>query len=122
MFFGSALTLMTFILVVVVVCFNSSNHFFLLFQKIPKFRFRVLRFSVNLRVSVKLSVSIRVRVMVRFRVYLFSFRTFLSSLLHSRHAFLSCYTWLLNKVSNTKNNRRFCSHCLFTMLTQLAHS
>jgi len=37
---GLALTLATFVLVVVVAFLNSWNHFFYFFQKFPKFRFR----------------------------------------------------------------------------------
>jgi len=42
---------------------------------------------------------------------LFTFGTFLLSLLHCRYALLSRYRWWLNEVSNVKNHRRFCSHC-----------
>jgi len=44
MVFGSALTVATFVVVVVVARFNSWDQFFFTFFKLPKFRFRGVRF------------------------------------------------------------------------------
>ena len=40
--------------------------------------------------------------------------------MHSPRALLSCYRWL-NKVSNLKIHRWFCSHCLVTWLLRLRY-
>ena len=61
-----------------------------------------------------LGPRVNVWVTVRFLVWglPFMFSMFLPSLLHSRCALLSRYRRWSNKVSNMKNHRRFCSHCL----------
>jgi len=46
---------------------------------------------------------------------------FLQSILHSPHALLSRYSKWLNKVSNLKIHRWFCSHCLVTWLLRLRY-
>ena len=51
----------------------------------------------------------------------FVFAIFLQSLLHSPRALLSRYRRWLNKVSNLKIHRWFCSHCLVTWLLRLRY-
>jgi len=46
---------------------------------------------------------------------------FLQSLLHSPRALLSRYRRWMNKVSNLKIHRWFCSHCLVTWLFRLRY-
>jgi len=46
---------------------------------------------------------------------------FLQSLLHSSRLLLSRHRRWLNKVSNSKIHRWFCSHCLVTWLLRLRY-
>ena len=102
--FSSALTLVTFILVVVVAHFNSWDHF--LFSFFKTFQTFILGVSITVRAMVRL--------MVRLGLGLpFTFKLFLPSLLHSHCALLSSYRRQSNKISNLKIHGKFCSHCLF---------
>jgi len=64
--FGSTLTLVTFVLVVVVARLNSWDHFFFTFFK----TFQNLGLGASIRTSVRVSIRIKAMVWVRFQVYL----------------------------------------------------
>jgi len=91
MVFGLALTLATFVLVVVLPRFNSWDQFFFPFFK----SFQSLGLGIR----------------ARFRVYLLCSVHFYQAYC-TRHVLLPCYKRLSNEVSNMKIHRRFCSHWL----------
>ena len=64
--FGSTLTLVTFVLVVVVARLNSWDQFFFTFFK----TFQTLGLGASIRSSVRVSIRIKAMVWVRFQVYL----------------------------------------------------
>jgi len=100
MVFSSYLTFATFILVIVVARFKSWDQFFFSFFK----SFQSLGLGVRVSIKVGISVGLGLGLGLGFTVP-FTFSRFLSSLLHSHHALLSCYRWRINKVSNIMIHR-----------------